>query len=49
MGKVKTVKQFEELSGLKRGASKSAVNRAIKKYNIVDGDLIADIYGSLGV
>lgn len=49
MKAVKTVKQFEQLSGLKRGARKSAVNRAIKKYNIVDGDLIADIYGSLGV
>lgn len=47
--KITTVTQFEDITGLKRGARKVAVDAFIKLYKIKDADLIADIYGSLGI
>ena len=46
---MKTLSQFLHASNLKRGASKRTVNKYIKQFNIKSDDLIADIYGYLGI
>lgn len=47
--KITTVAQFEDVTGLSRGASKTRADKFITLYNITNKDLIADIYGSLGI
>ena len=49
MSSVKTVAQFMSVTGLSRGARKKTVDKELKKLSITDDDLIADIYGSLGI
>lgn len=47
--KLKTVHEFITATGFERGASKKAVDFQIQQFNIECGDLIADIYGYLGI
>ena len=44
-----TVAKFVSVTGLNRGANKKVVNKWIKLLNITNDDLIADIYGFLGI
>jgi hypothetical protein len=46
---MKTLSQFLHATNLKRGASKRTVDKYINQFKIQSDDLIADIYGYLGI
>lgn len=46
---MKTLSQFLHATNLKRGTTKRTIDKYIKRFNIQSDDLIADIYGYLGI